>query len=111
MDFVSWQPNLFAKKALLPIASAAGKPLAVDKATPERSGPSTATVKVILDLLDKQPKQIRLLQVDEKSGKTIEHYQEIVYNNLPKYCNYCKRQGHDENNCPLILKISNDNDQ
>lgn len=90
MDFVSWQPNLFAKKALLPIASAAGKPLAVDKATPERSRPSTATVKVVLDLLDKQPKQIRLLQVDEKSGKTIEHYQEIVYNNLPKYCNYCK---------------------
>ncbi|KAH0757597.1 hypothetical protein KY290_021090 [Solanum tuberosum] len=74
-------PDLFAKKSLLSIASAVGKPIAIDKATQIKSRPSTARVK------------------------------EIVYDNLPLYCNYCKHQGHDEDSCRLILKRNQNSKQ
>ncbi|KAG5571684.1 hypothetical protein H5410_061450 [Solanum commersonii] len=102
-------PNLFSKKSLLSIASALGKPVAVDKATQEHNRPSTTRVKVILDLLDKHPKKIKLFFVDKDSGKVIEHYQEFVYDNLPRYCIHCKRQGHDENSCRVYLGKSKSN--
>ncbi|KAH0765649.1 hypothetical protein KY285_001520 [Solanum tuberosum] len=79
-------PNLLAKKSLLSIASAVGKPIAVEKATQERTKPSTARVKLFF--------------VDKDSSKVIEHYQEFVYDNLPRYC---IRQGHDENSCRVFL--------
>ncbi|WMV10680.1 hypothetical protein MTR67_004065 [Solanum verrucosum] len=59
-------PDLFVKKSLLSIASAVGKPIAIDKATQIKSRPSTARVKVILDLMEKLPNRIRLQFVDEK---------------------------------------------
>ncbi|KAG5600910.1 hypothetical protein H5410_032280 [Solanum commersonii] len=65
-------PDLFAKKSLLSIASAVGKPIAIDKVTQIKSRPSTARFKVILDLMEKLPNRIRLQFVDEKSGKLIE---------------------------------------
>ncbi|KAG5607774.1 hypothetical protein H5410_029266 [Solanum commersonii] len=104
-------PDLFAKKSLLSIASAVGKPIAIDKATQIKSRPSTARVKVILDLMEKLPNCIRLQFVDGKSGKLIEVFQEIVYDNLPLYCNYCKHQGHDEASCHLISKRNQNNKQ
>ncbi|KAG5588148.1 hypothetical protein H5410_048582 [Solanum commersonii] len=104
-------PDLFAKKSLLSIASAVGKPIAIDKATQIKSRPSTARVKVILDLMEKLPNRIRLQFVDGKSGKLIEVFQEIVYDNLPLYCNYCKHQGHDEDSCRLISKRNQNNKQ
>nr|XP_009783436.1 PREDICTED: uncharacterized protein LOC104232043 [Nicotiana sylvestris] len=91
--------NFFAKRSLMSIASAVGKPLAVDKATQDRTRPSTARVKVVLDLLDKHPKRIKIHIMDKNSGKVVEHYQEIVYDNLPKYCTCYKHQGHDERSC------------
>ncbi|KAG5609441.1 hypothetical protein H5410_020722 [Solanum commersonii] len=60
-------PDLFAKKSLLSIASAVGKPIAIDKATQIKSRPSTARVKVILDLMEKLPNRLRLQFVDRKS--------------------------------------------
>ncbi|KAH0650006.1 hypothetical protein KY284_029918 [Solanum tuberosum] len=95
-------PDLFAKKSLLSIASTVGKPIVIDKATQIKSRPSMTRVKVILDLMEKLPNRIRLQFVDGKSGKLIEVFQEIVYDNLPLYCNYCKHQGHDEDSCRLI---------
>ncbi|KAK4718855.1 hypothetical protein R3W88_017193 [Solanum pinnatisectum] len=58
ISFPHLPPNLFAKKSLLSIASAVRKPVALDKATQERTRPSTARVKVILYLLDKHPEKI-----------------------------------------------------
>ncbi|KAK4737005.1 hypothetical protein R3W88_000702 [Solanum pinnatisectum] len=104
-------PDLFAKKSLLSIASAVGKPIAIDKATQIKSRPSTTRVKVILDLMEKLPNRIRLQFVNEKSGKLIEVFQEIVYDNLPLYYNYCKHQGHDEDTCHLISKRNQNNKQ
>lgn len=99
ISFPGLPPNFFAKRSLLSIASAVGKSLAVDKATQDRTRPSAARVKVIIDLLDKHPKKIKLLIVDRISGKSIVHYQEVVYDNLPTYCTFCKHQGHGENVC------------
>ncbi|KAH0699591.1 hypothetical protein KY284_013806 [Solanum tuberosum] len=66
--------SLFARKSLLSIASTAGCPVAIDKATQVRSRPSTTRVKVELDLLDKHPKQIKLQYLDEESSKILERF-------------------------------------
>ncbi|KAG5627967.1 hypothetical protein H5410_013185 [Solanum commersonii] len=63
---------------------------------------------MILDLMDKLPKRMRLQNLDKQTGKIQEVFQEFVYDNLPLYCNHCKHQGHDENNCRLILKKNQD---
>ncbi|KAH0692243.1 hypothetical protein KY285_019340 [Solanum tuberosum] len=97
-------PNLFAQRPLLSIASAIGKPVAIDKATQDRTRPSTARVKVILDLMDKHPKRVRLHFLDEQSGKLVEHYQQVVFDNLPLYCTYCKHQGHEDADCRLMIQ-------
>ncbi|MCD9638030.1 hypothetical protein HAX54_021695 [Datura stramonium] len=55
ISFPSLPPALFAKKTLLLIASAAGKPIAIDKETQDRSKPSTTRVEVELISLDKLP--------------------------------------------------------
>ncbi|XP_075099066.1 uncharacterized protein LOC142175954 [Nicotiana tabacum] len=102
ISFPGLPPNFFAKRSLLSIASAVGKALVVDKATQERTRPSAARVKVILDLLDKHPKKVKLQIMDRISGKIIVHYQEVAYENLPKYCTYCKHQGHDDKVCRIM---------
>ncbi|KAH0781814.1 hypothetical protein KY290_001412 [Solanum tuberosum] len=77
-------PYLFAKKSLLSIASAVGKPIAIDKATQIKSRPSTTRVKVILDLMEMLPNSIRLQFVDGKSGKLIEHVLQVENENPTK---------------------------
>ncbi|KAG5630583.1 hypothetical protein H5410_002300 [Solanum commersonii] len=51
--------DLFAKKSLLSITSAIGKPIAIDKSTQIKSRPSMTRIKVILDLMEKLPNRIR----------------------------------------------------
>ncbi|XP_070034157.1 uncharacterized protein [Nicotiana tomentosiformis] len=91
--------ELFAMKALLSIASAVGKPIAIDKATQTKSRASTARVKAILDLMGKLPHKLRLQFLDKQMGRMVEVFQDFVYDNLPLYCNHCKHQGHDEKIC------------
>lgn len=100
--------NLFASKSLLCIASAVGKPIAVDKATKDRTRPSTARVKVLINLLDNHPKKIKIKILDTKSGKMIENDQQIIFDSLPKYCTLCSHQGHDINSCWWNMDGSND---
>ncbi|KAG5610629.1 hypothetical protein H5410_021910 [Solanum commersonii] len=71
-DIKNLSPGLFAKKSMLSIASTVGKPISIDKATQIKSRPSTARVKVILNLMEKSPNRLRLQFVDGKSGKLIE---------------------------------------
>ncbi|KAG5621377.1 hypothetical protein H5410_006595 [Solanum commersonii] len=115
--------HLFAKKSLQSIASTIGKPIAIDKATQSKSRPSTARVKSGYGVGQCGTSQreskfsraavwcIRLQFVDGKSGKLIKVFQEIVYDNLHLYCNYCKHQGHDEDNCRLISRRNQNNKQ
>ncbi|KAG5626546.1 hypothetical protein H5410_011764 [Solanum commersonii] len=58
-------PDLFAKRSLLSMVSAVGRPIVIGKATQDKTRPSTARVKVILDLMDKLPKRIRLQYLEE----------------------------------------------
>ncbi|KAG5576204.1 hypothetical protein H5410_056338 [Solanum commersonii] len=107
-------PNILVPRAIVSavyIASPVGKPIAIDKVTQIKSRPSTTRVKGILDLMEKLPNRIRLQFVDRKSSKLIEVFQEIVYDNLPLYCNYCKHQCHDEDSCHLISKRNQNNKQ
>ncbi|XP_070028939.1 uncharacterized protein [Nicotiana sylvestris] len=108
ISFPDLPANFFAKKSLMSIASAVGKPLVVDKATQDRTRPGTARVKVLLDLLAKHPKRVRINIVDKNSGKLVEHYQEIVYDNLPKYCTCCNNQGHDVKSCRWRMEKTNE---
>ncbi|KAH0635074.1 hypothetical protein KY290_037841 [Solanum tuberosum] len=103
ISFPNLPPELFAKQSLLSIASAAGKPIAIDKATQDKSRPSTARVKVEIDLLANLPHRMRIQYVDQKTGKSVEQFQKFVYDNLPFYCNFCKHQGHNESECRLLL--------
>ncbi|KAG5589764.1 hypothetical protein H5410_040278 [Solanum commersonii] len=73
-------------KSLLPITSAVGKPIAINKATQIKSKPSTTRVKVIFDLMEKLPNRITLQFVDGKFG-------------------------HDEDSCRLISKKNQNNKQ
>ncbi|KAM3222301.1 hypothetical protein P3L10_021571 [Capsicum annuum] len=84
ISFPNLSTNLFSKRSLLSIASAIRKPIEVDKATQVRSIPSTARVRVILDLMDKYPDHIRLQSVDKVTSKIIEEFQEVVYDNIPQ---------------------------
>ncbi|KAM3301955.1 hypothetical protein P3S67_016457 [Capsicum chacoense] len=58
ISFLNLSTDLFAKRSLISIASAVGKPIVVDKATQVRSRQSMARVRVILDLMDKHPDRI-----------------------------------------------------
>ncbi|XP_060200614.1 uncharacterized protein LOC132628875 [Lycium barbarum] len=103
ISFPNLSTDLFAKKSLLSIASVVGKPITVDKVMQVRSIPSTARVRVILDLLDKHSDRIQLQSVDKVSSRIIDEFQEVVYDNLPQYCTHCKHQGHDEKKCRLLI--------
>nr|XP_009796813.1 PREDICTED: uncharacterized protein LOC104243331 [Nicotiana sylvestris] len=92
-------PKIFGIKAFIVHCGCYWKTNHNNKATQVRSRPSTARVKVIIDLLDKLPEKIRLQYLDVKTGKIVEDYQEIIYDNLPSYCGHCKHQGHEENQC------------
>lgn len=102
-------PELFARQALLSIVAAVGKPIAIDKATQVRSRatqvrsrPSITRVKVIVDLLDELPENVRLRHVDSITSKIVEDFQQIIYDNLPSYCCHFKHQGHEERECHVL---------
>ncbi|KAF3655827.1 hypothetical protein FXO38_14505 [Capsicum annuum] len=59
----------FEKEAIFSIASAVGKPLMVDMATKNYTGPSCAHVKVEVDLVAKLPHRVKINEEDEVSGE------------------------------------------
>ncbi|KAG5614017.1 hypothetical protein H5410_013841 [Solanum commersonii] len=78
-------------------------PIVIDKATQDKSRPSTARVKVEIDLLANLPHRMRIQYGDQKTGKSVKQFQKFVYDNLPFYCNFCKHQGRNESDCRLLL--------
>ncbi|KAH0748642.1 hypothetical protein KY290_027874 [Solanum tuberosum] len=61
--------DLFAKRSLLLMESVVGRPIAIDKARQHKTRPSTARVKVILDLMDKLPKRMHASPVFERADR------------------------------------------
>ncbi|KAK4348319.1 hypothetical protein RND71_031074 [Anisodus tanguticus] len=79
------------------MAASVGKPISIDSATRNKTRPSSARVKVEVDLLKVHPKSV-LIQVGEGAEITSTQ-QRIRYDVLPKYCTNCKLQGHDSIGC------------
>ncbi|KAK4348313.1 hypothetical protein RND71_031068 [Anisodus tanguticus] len=79
------------------MAASVGKPISIDSATRNKTRPSSARVKVEVDLLQSHPKSV-LIQVGEGAEITSTQ-QRIRYDFLPKYCTNCKLQGHDATGC------------
>lgn len=49
--------------------------------------------------------------MDNSYGKAVEVFQEVVYDNLPGYCNFYKHQGHEEAAYRLHTKKNTSLDQ
>ncbi|XP_060200453.1 uncharacterized protein LOC132628704 [Lycium barbarum] len=102
---ISWialpdlMPTFFVKEAIFSIALAVGTPLHVNKATENRTRPSFARVKVMINLLDELPDFVNMEIEDDVSHEIRIEKVKIRYDNLPKYCRECKLQGHNEDGC------------
>ncbi|KAH0636954.1 hypothetical protein KY289_036869 [Solanum tuberosum] len=84
------------------MASAVGQPLDVDRATYDKIRPSTARVKVEVNLLRILPKRIRVQFNDLVTGEITNVWQKIRYDYVPYYCKRCKHQGHREADCRTL---------
>ncbi|KAL0423333.1 UNVERIFIED_CONTAM: hypothetical protein Sradi_0868100 [Sesamum radiatum] len=76
---------LFQKIMLFATASMVGKPLRVDEPTTDISRPSLARVCIELDLYVGVGQNTIL--------------QQIIYENFPHYCCFCRHMGHEEKGC------------
>ncbi|KAH0639363.1 hypothetical protein KY285_035949 [Solanum tuberosum] len=95
ISFPSLPPIFFGKEAVFSLAAAVGKPLQVDMATRNQTRPSCARVKVEVDLLREFPKRIKI-GMRMKTDEVVEKWVKIKYDYVPKYCQTCMIQGHDE---------------
>uniref|UniRef100_A0A0V0IDF8 Putative ovule protein n=1 Tax=Solanum chacoense TaxID=4108 RepID=A0A0V0IDF8_SOLCH len=114
ISFPDLPPNFFAKEAIFSIASAVGKPLTVDMATKNQTRPSCARVKIEVDLTARLPQRVKINEEDDITGHIKSKWIKIQYDYLPKYCNECCLQGHDEHNCwalhPELLDVRDKTD-
>lgn len=99
ISFPNLLPTYFVKKCFFSLASAVGKPLHLDLATINKTRPSCAKVKVLLNLLDNLPTKVRMDILNEMSGTVRTEWVTVRYEYLPKYCKECKIQGHDMFEC------------
>ncbi|XP_059315752.1 uncharacterized protein LOC132066461 [Lycium ferocissimum] len=102
ISFPHLLPTFFIKEALFSLASAVGKPLQLDLATINKTRPSCARVKVLVDLVADLPDSVSMEIIDEKSGEVRFVDVIIQYDVLPKYCKKCKLQGHNEETCRTL---------
>lgn len=72
-------PNFFAKEAIFSIALAVGKPLMVDIATKNHTGPSCSRVKVVVDLIAKIPQRVKINKEDDINGTIKSKWVQIQY--------------------------------
>ncbi|KAG5596223.1 hypothetical protein H5410_037455 [Solanum commersonii] len=103
ISFPNLLPAYFAKECLFSLATTVGKPVQLDLATINKTRPSCARVKILLDLKRDFPKSVVMDIVNDTTGDSRKEVVHIKYNYVPKYCNECKMQGHDiedyRNNC------------
>uniref|UniRef100_M1BH23 Non-LTR retroelement reverse transcriptase n=1 Tax=Solanum tuberosum TaxID=4113 RepID=M1BH23_SOLTU len=101
ISFPSLPPIFFGKEAVFSLAAAVGKPLQVDMATRNQTRPSCARVKVEVDLLREFPKRIKI-GMRMKTDEVVKKWVKIKYDYVPKYCQTCMIQGHDEEQCYVV---------
>ncbi|KAK4348316.1 hypothetical protein RND71_031071 [Anisodus tanguticus] len=97
ISFPGLPPHFHGESSLFSMAASVGIPISIDSATRNKTRPSSARVKVEVDLLKVHPKSV-LIQMGEGAEITSTQ-QRIRYDFLPKYCTNCKLQGHDSIGC------------
>nr|XP_009786979.1 PREDICTED: uncharacterized protein LOC104235009 [Nicotiana sylvestris] len=108
ISFPNLLPTFFVKECLFSLASAVGKPIQLDQATINKTRPSCARVKVLVDLKGAFPKVVHMNIENEDTGEIRSNVIEIQYDYVPKYCLECKMQGHDKFNCRVLNARSKD---
>lgn len=71
-------------------------------ATQNGTRPRCAKVKVEVNLPAKFPTRIKIVEEEDETGLEESKWIKIKYDYLPKYCNTCKMQGHNEVECWVI---------
>lgn len=99
ISFPGLLPTYFIKECLFSLASALVKPLYFDMANINKTRPSCARVKVLVDILVVLPKKVRMDIENEAIGGIRTEWVKIRYDVLHKYCKDCKLQGHDMLEC------------
>ncbi|KAK4737150.1 hypothetical protein R3W88_000847 [Solanum pinnatisectum] len=102
IPFPNLLPTFFVKECLFYLASVVGKPIQLDQATINKTRPSCAQVKVLVDLKGTFLKSMHINIEDEDIGEIRTNVVDIRYDYAPKYCGECKMQGHDKHNCRVI---------
>lgn len=85
------------------MVSAVGRPLHVQLATQNGTRPSCAKVKVEVNLLSYFPQRIKIVEDEDESGPEEYKWIKIRYDYMLKYCKTCKKQGHKEAECWVII--------
>lgn len=92
------------------IVSPIGTPIIMDKATLSKSRPTTAKLRVEIDLAKPLVSKV-FVEIRNPQGKMEVFEQKIDYETIPAYCSHCKRQGHTNEKCrilhPQIQKVDN----
>uniref|UniRef100_M1CMH9 DNA/RNA binding protein n=1 Tax=Solanum tuberosum TaxID=4113 RepID=M1CMH9_SOLTU len=101
ISFPNLLPTFFVKECLFSLAAAVGKPIQIDQATINKSRPSCARVKVIVDLRKDFPKVIKMNIENEATGEVRSNMVAIRYDYVPKYCFDCNMQGHSNEECRM----------
>ncbi|KAF3672494.1 hypothetical protein FXO37_07486, partial [Capsicum annuum] len=99
ISFPNLLPTYFVKECLFFLASTVGKPLQLDLATINKTRPSCARVKVLIDLKGNFPKSVVMDTVNEEMGEQRTEIILIESDYLSKYCEESKMQGHDDDEC------------
>ncbi|XP_027169583.1 uncharacterized protein LOC113769324 [Coffea eugenioides] len=88
--------HFFKKECLFHVVSCLGRPLFMHAATTSLARPSVARVCVEVDLMQPLPKCV---WVGVGTGDSEGFWQVLQPENLPIYCSFCFRQGHDMGGC------------
>lgn len=87
--------------ALCRIVSPIGIPFVMDKATTMKTRPTTAKLRVQIDLAQPLLYTVRV-EVRNQFGKMETFDQKIEYKTMPTYCSHCKVQGHSLDKCRAV---------
>ncbi|XP_009766116.2 uncharacterized protein [Nicotiana sylvestris] len=98
-------PNLpwqyYEWDALCHILGPVGIPLIMDKATMSKTRPTTAKVRVEINLTKPIVQEVLLEFINDEGSKEMV-VQKIEYESMPAFCTHCKIRGHSDATCRIL---------